>query len=58
MLMDIKMIRNERTPKGDGKQTKCLRLYYLILLIRNERTPKGDGKLIPVADNEPLPDKK
>ena len=41
------LIRNERTPKGDGNlfiSFNCSKLQFVI--IRNERTPKGDGNIV------------
>ena len=39
------IIRNERTPKGDGNLISNLVFYIgsFYFNIRNERTPKGDG---------------
>ena len=37
------IIRNERTPKGDGNIFLFQLVFYQLIIIRNERTPKGDG---------------
>ena len=37
------IIRNERTPKGDGNKIKISFEEKGVVGIRNERTPKGDG---------------
>ena len=40
------MIRNERTPKGDGNFQTMAVMVGSLPQIRNERTPKGDGNLV------------
>ena len=37
------VIRNERTPKGDGNRPQNKFKRFINGRIRNERTPKGDG---------------
>ena len=41
------LIRNERTPKGDGNFFSFRMIFNIRFVhIRNERTPKGDGNII------------
>ena len=39
-------IREQITPKGDGKQYISYSVKFILTNIREQITPKGDGKLL------------
>ena len=52
-MIRLFLIRNERTPKGDGNEPSFYCDYsWCLLWIRNERTPKGDGNLSEITDDK------